>query len=172
MPKVKKRDSKSGSQNLPVILEEYKALRAEIIKRIEIRYQVINYLLIVSGTFLSVGIQPTISPSILLIYPLLAMFLAYSWAHNGLVIRQIGRYIKENIEQKHPSIQWESSHNKDYPFTRLGRISTSGLVLITQVLAIALGIIKLEFTLIESVLLILSVSSILLTIRLLRAPYR
>lgn len=65
-------------------LTEYKALRDEIVKRIEFRYQIINLILIVAGTFLTVGVQASIPASVLLVYPILALFLISGWAHNGV----------------------------------------------------------------------------------------
>jgi len=163
MPKSEESKHRLKSEDVLVMMEEYKALRAEILKRIEFRYQIINFVLIVSGTFLSVGSQPTISASVLLVYPLLAMFLTFGWVHNGVIIIQTGRYIQENIENRLPSLRWETDHFKKYPFKRFGRFSTSGLILTTQLLAIALASIKSQFTQMDIFLFAISILSIVST---------
>ena len=83
------------------MVTEYQALRSEILKRIEFRYQLINLILIVAGTFLTVGLQPNISASMLLVYPILALFLVAGWVHNGVATLRIARYIrKKALRQK------------------------------------------------------------------------
>ena len=163
MPKSPKNKLRLRSEDLTVMMEEYKALRAEILKRIEFRYQIVNFILLVSGTFLSFGSQPTISASVLLVYPLLAMFLAFGWVHNGVIILQTGRYIQENIESKLQNLKWETDHFNKFPFTRFGQLSTSGLILTTQLLAVALAFIKSQFTLVDNILFVISILSVIST---------
>lgn len=79
------------------LLAEYAALRAELLKRIELQHQVISLTLIIFGTMLSFGFQAH-SSSIVLLYPVLALFLAASWAHNGRAIRDLVLYIRDQIE--------------------------------------------------------------------------
>jgi hypothetical protein len=148
-------------------MAEYNTLRSEILQRIGFRFQLINLILIVAGTFLTAGVQPDIPASVLLVYPLLSLFLTASWVHNGIVLAQIGRYIKDHIESKITGLQWQSSGSK-YFFRGWGTLATSGLVLTTQLLALALAFIKGNFTTIERVLFICSSVAIVLTLILLR----
>jgi len=163
--------SNMSDQEHANMLAEYQALREDILQRIQFRYQLINLLLVVAGTFLSIGsgvgqLNVAAAP-ILLIYPILALFLAASWAHNGLVIVIIGQYIKDEIEPKMIGLNWQTNTWKSFPkfssFSMLGLISTSGLILTTQVLAIFLALLKFTSTSVEIALLIFSSIAIIIT---------
>ena len=154
------------------ILAEYQTLRDDILKRIEFRYQLINLLLVVAGAFFTLGLQPNIPSSVLLIYPILALFLTAGWAHNGVVMVKIGDYLREELEVKTVGLKWHTRIATSYPqfsgFSFLGTISTSGLVLTTQVLALVLALIRFGATLIETVLLVCSLVAVVATMVLLR----
>ena len=154
------------------ILAEYQTLREDILKRMEFRYQLINLLLVVAGAFFTLGLQPNISSSVLLIYPILALFLTAGWAHNGVVMVKIGNYLREELEVKTVGLKWHTRIATSYPqfsgFSFLGTISTSGLVLTTQVLALVLALIRFSATLVETVLLVCSLIAIGATLVLLR----
>jgi hypothetical protein len=164
-------DKSKGAEDKAIILEEYQALRNEVLKRIEFRYQLINLIIVVSGTFFSVGIQSNVSNSILLVYPILALFLISGWVYNGLILRQIGNYIRENIETNITELRWESylkeqrgkfkSHS---PFGMLGTLSTSGIVLTTQVLAVGIALLKFKPMPTDIALLACSLVAIILTL--------
>jgi len=76
---------------------EYKALRDEIVKRLELQYQFMYMALIILGTTLGLGLQARAS-SLVLVYPLIAPFLAAAWAYNDYIVRLLGKYIKVRIE--------------------------------------------------------------------------
>jgi len=76
---------------------EYKALRDEILKRVELQYQFMYLALFVLGTTLGLGLQAR-ALSLVLIYPLIAPFLAIAWAFNDYMIRLLGKYIKVRTE--------------------------------------------------------------------------
>lgn len=63
------------TEDITLVATKYKALRDEIVKRLEFRYQIINLTLVVAGTFLTIGVQANMPASVLLVYPLLASFL-------------------------------------------------------------------------------------------------
>jgi hypothetical protein len=159
------------TEDKTLILEEYQALRNEILKRLEFRYQLINIIVVVSGTFLSVGIQPNVPTSVLLVYPILALFLISGWVYNGVILTQIGKYIRENIEINIVEFKWESylkerktKLNFSNPFGFLGILSTSGLALTTQFLAVGIALLKFKFIPTDIVLLICSFVAIILTL--------
>jgi len=76
---------------------EYTALRNEILKRIELRHQIIVVTLTIAGVFLGGGVQQN-NAFITLVYPPLATFLAVSWAQNDHRIRDLAGYIRNYIE--------------------------------------------------------------------------
>jgi len=128
---------------------QYNALRDEILKRIELRQQLIAITLTIAGALLAVGINNDL---VALIYPPLAMFLALGWSQNDLRIRFISRYIREKIEPLVPGLGFEGythSANKErrglesQGFTVL---SHSGTFILTQAMALGLGIFNLKFS--------------------------
>jgi hypothetical protein len=146
---------------------EYKALRDEVLKRIEFVFQTTTFIMIVAGTFLSVGTQAHIPSVVLLIYPLLAFFLFLHWAYHIDLVLQTGRYIRENIEGVVPGLGWERFlHNtrKTAAGSPLGSIPTAMLILVTQCLAIGLALLKLNTTVIESIMLAVSILSVVATV--------
>ena len=158
----------SKPDNTPVILAEYAALRSEMLKRIEFRYQLLNLTIIFAGTFLSIGVQPNMPAYILLVYPILALFLLAGWAHNSQTIVGISKYINENLQPKLRDLQWEGFARKHH-VSFYGTLSTSGLVLTTQILAIGLSLPKFSVNdVTQTVLLVISIIAILFTVVLLR----
>jgi hypothetical protein len=93
-------------------LVEYKALRDEILKRIEMRQNILSITLALAAAFLSAGIlqrnqSDFIGPSVAFIYPPIAACLALGWAQIDHRIRDIGIYIRDNIEKNTPGLGWE-----------------------------------------------------------------
>ena len=76
---------------------EYKALRAEILKRTEILYQVYNFTLLALGVLLAVGFTSQ-RPSLIFLFPILFLFAADTSFSNVEAIRNLGYYIKTKIE--------------------------------------------------------------------------
>jgi hypothetical protein len=158
-----------NTEDITLVVSEYKALRDEIMKRLEFRYQTVTLILIVSGTFLSVGVQTAVPASVLLVYPLLALFLIAAWAHNGVATLRIARYIREHIELKTHGLRWETYLKEEaphlpQPYGFLGTVSTTGLVLGTQLLAVVLALFKGNFTILDTVLLVCSLASFILAL--------
>ena len=88
-----------NSENVSLIIAEYTALREEILKRLEIDHQLIALALIAPGTILTIGFQ-TRNASIMLVYPILALFLSAIWVINETGIIEKGIYIRDHIESR------------------------------------------------------------------------
>lgn len=140
---------------------EYATLRDEILKRIEIRHQIVSLHLVVAGSFLTIGAQPDMPAVVLLVYPVLTMFIAASWARNDSRIKYIGVYIRDYIEILTQYVLWETHRLEEVAkpgFLKLSRLrifSTMGLFLITQILALGLAFGKLVYSPEEIILLVL-----------------
>ena len=78
--------------------EEYQVLRGEILKRTELQHQLISIALLAFGSLLALGFGKDGSPQATLAYPLLTVALAAAWSQHDIRIRQIGEYIRDNIE--------------------------------------------------------------------------
>ncbi|MCX7000532.1 MAG: hypothetical protein NT106_09605 [Candidatus Sumerlaeota bacterium] len=152
------------------LLAEYAALRSEILKRSETQNQLISLALIASGTFLTLSLQNT--STIALVYPILALFLAMLWVQHDYKIRQIGAYIKERIEKPFLSegLGWE---HRPPSSQYIGKVSvtslaSSGIIIGTQILAVAVGILKTSFYVQDVVLLAIDTVVILLSLIVVR----
>ena len=143
-----------GEQEL--YLAEYSALRDEILKRIETRNQMLSFALVLAGVFLSAGVEERIGVdyAVLLIYPILATFLAAAWAHSDIRAGQIGAYIRTNLGKRLPGTgEWEKYLREEYARPEKGllrrfekwlvrhivEVYASGIFLTTQILAVLLA---------------------------------
>lgn len=154
------------------LIAEYSALRAELLKRIELQHQMISLSLIAAGTFLSVGIQFD-SAIIILIYPILAMFLASAWSQNDFWIRNIAFYIHFHIEEvlADDNQGWEHNNHPGSKIPFFGSLSlfaSRGIFVGTQALAILVAWLRTDYPLEDQVLMGVGVLVIILTLLLLR----
>jgi hypothetical protein len=152
------------------LLAEYAALRAELLKRIELQHQVISLTLIVFGTMLSFGFQ-THSSLIVLLYPVLAFFLTASWAHNGRAIVDLATYIRSQVEAAvgGNNLGWE--HRARPPRRLLGRLdflSVRGIFAGTALLATLVAIPLARVDAINIILFVIAIASIIGSITLVR----
>jgi uncharacterized membrane protein YqaE (UPF0057 family) len=124
---------------------EYTTLRTEILQRIGLRQQVISISLTLAGIFLSVGLTNEL---VSLIYPPLAMLLAFGWAQNDFRIRETGGYIREYLESPESGLAYETLTQKYRQSAKgLGAwrfvvISHGGMFLLTQVMAVVVEVLR------------------------------
>jgi len=127
---------------------EYNSLRAEILKRIELRQQLISITLTLAGVFLGIGLG---TESVALIYPPLAMFLAFGWAQNDFRIRNLAEYIRKNLESPATGLRYEHTvqagrmDNKGLGSWRFVVISHIGIFLFTQAMALLIELARIGF---------------------------
>lgn len=156
---------------IPLIVAEYSSMREEIIKRLELEAQLVNLTLIVVGAFFSLGIQSSKLAVILLVYPLIAMFLASGWAYNDRRIRQIADYIRE-LETRVSGLGWghfvKAARQRAGFRSFLGILSASGMFLTTQLVAVLIALLLVDFTTLEWILLAISVVAVIITIVIFR----
>jgi hypothetical protein len=136
---------------------EYNALRSEILKRIELRQQLIAITLTLAGAFLSVGLK---TASVAFIFPPLASMLALSWYQNDRLIRDLGAYIREHIEPTLPGLGWQTHTLRRRMTSKLSMwrtLSHGGVFLILQLLAVWIGVANFTCTTTEWVLLSIDV---------------
>ena len=132
------------SDERKLFLAEYRELRAEIVKRIDIQHQLISIAVIAPGTLLTVGIQSR-SGLLILLYPIFAMFLAAAWSHNGRRAWTIGHYLDRQIREFGAAdiMRWEGYFHDLSSKRRMGRLNffaSQGIFVGTQILAILVGL--------------------------------
>ena len=138
-----------SKHDVPVAIEiglqlEYSSLRREVFQRIKDRQQTVSITLTIAGVFLSFGLG---NPGIALIFPPISFLLATGWAQNEIRIRQINKYIRDQLEPKIPGVGWETftmqrnmkAHAGPIP---LAALSPAGTFLLTQVFAVGLGLVQ------------------------------
>lgn len=136
-----------SEQTLEGIKLEYTALRSEIVQRIGLRQQLISITLTIAGVMLGFGIN---NGSIALVYPPLAAFLAIAWTQNDNRVRDAATYIRDHLEPKVPGLGWENHVQEERKRTlnkkwRRTILSHGGIFLSTQLIAILVGILVLQF---------------------------
>lgn len=147
---------------------EHKALRDEILTRIKLRQQIVVATLTLSATSLGFGLKYA---AIAFIYPPLALFLAIGWAQNDYRIRNLATYIRNQLEPSFVTDGWEKktmesrekmgSHDWRYVI-----LSHGGVFILSQLLAIGVGISKFDSTSIECFLLVVDIFSVIIAISL------
>jgi hypothetical protein len=161
----------STSPNAPTDAErhgmemEYNILKNEMLRRIEMRQQIVAVTLTLAGALLSVGLSTT--APVALIYPLLSMFLGLGWAQNDFRIRQSARYIRENLEGgKIPGLNYETHVQKqrevrkdDWGSWRFIVLSHGGIFLLTQLMAIGISMSKFPLSPLEWILLVIDLAA-------------
>ena len=160
----------------PLVAAEYKALRDEMLSRISFRYQLLNLTLISAGTLLATGVHADVSAAVLLVYPILAAFLAAGWVHNGQTVIPLARYIRDELEMKYGSLGWESylhTHaDHRFLYEGLGLLYAGGIFLSTQLVSLILGLLKTTGTPTDAVLIVGDVIAIIFTLVILLLNHR
>ena len=128
------------------LLAEYAQLKGEILKRSEFQHQLISIALVALGALAAVGLKD--SPSALLAYPMLALFLGAAWTSNGIQISQLGIYIRYRIEKRLIGQYggWEHramvSGTASKEIGALHKLATRGILWGSEFLAIGLYLLK------------------------------
>ncbi|NJL47623.1 MAG: hypothetical protein HC929_09235 [Leptolyngbyaceae cyanobacterium SM2_5_2] len=126
---------------------EYKALRDEILKRIELRQQLMSTTLLFAGALLGVAANNlTRFASVAFIYPPIAFSLAALWAQNDIRSRELGMYI-HRLENNHaiPGLGWETHYRANLRSPRLLRLKLSVLspaatFIVSEIIAVIIAL--------------------------------
>ncbi|MGO8948936.1 MAG: hypothetical protein ACLQUY_15060 [Ktedonobacterales bacterium] len=129
-------------------LRQYDALRNEIVKHIEVEFQVLVLTLAIAGTIVTATVQFKLSPFVSLVYPIIGLFLAVQWMSRVTIEGLLGDYIKETYENRvnKPGviIAWESLSGgklrRDHRYFPTTFYVSQGLFFLTQVSAILVAI--------------------------------
>jgi len=127
-------------ENEQFLLAEYSTLREEIIKRVEIEYQILYITLFIFSTMCGFALSYRY-PVIILPYPILCVLLTSAWVNSDFSIFYIAEYIKNQIEAKigEGATGWEHYLAPKKPLL-LSTSSVGGTFVITTLIAIAIGI--------------------------------
>ena len=143
---------------------EYITLREEVLKRQEGRQQTLSIALTLAGAFLGLGWNA--GSVVMLIYPLIALLLAISWAQNEIFIKQLNTYIRDHLEGESTGLGWQRFSSQRMSELRfmgwpLEILAIGGIFVLTQLMAIGLGTYKFESSSIEWILLLLDIAAVI-----------
>ncbi|HEY9087911.1 MAG TPA: hypothetical protein VIO36_07065 [Anaerolineaceae bacterium] len=157
-----------ATRKMEGLLAEYKTLRDEILRRVELRNTITFGTLTFAGALLSLGLE---NPSLPLIYVLISTFLAAAWVQCDTLISWLGQYIRENLECPENGLRWETFRHanrveqaKKKEFRPTAVFSSGGVFLITQAVALLIALSQMAaFTALEWALGALAVAGLVLT---------
>jgi hypothetical protein len=172
-----KPDNSPQNQQFNGLIAEYNTLRAEILKRVELRNSIVFGPLTFAGVLLGFGLT---TPILALLYIIISMFLAGAWVQNDVLVSELGRYIRDNLEHSQTGLRWETFRQQSRIATgRTQRLrpsiifSTGGVFLITQSVALVIAFSKIQvFTLLEWFLSTVAIVCMLITIYFFRYSSR
>lgn len=168
----KPQKTKITNRSVEFLINQYLALRDEILKRMEIQNQMISLMLIASGTLISVGLQFD-STAVILAAPILAFFLAVFWANHDVRIRHIGLYIRKYIEEEFLELDkgWEGvggTGGTKYLARNLSIFASQGVFIGVQILSVVMALLITKFSAEDIILIVLDVIVTMITFPLLR----
>lgn len=143
---------------------EYASLREEVLKRIESRQQTISVAMTLAGAFLGFGWNA--GAVVILLYPMIALLLAVGWAQNEVFIKQLNAYIRDQLEGANTGLGWQRYSQQKMSELRvfgwpLEIMALGGIFLLTQIMALGLGWVQMNFSPLEWILLLLDVIAII-----------
>jgi hypothetical protein len=133
---------------------EYKALRDEKLKLIEMRQHVIEITLTLAAAFFGIAFIKEAPPTIAMVYPPIAAFLAIGWVQLDYRIYTVSNFIRIRIESYSKVIffeTWMHEGKKDLEkkqgtILRYVSLSHYGVFLFTQLFAMLIGFIAVDST--------------------------
>jgi energy-coupling factor transporter transmembrane protein EcfT len=150
------------------MLVEYATLRDEILRRLDLRQQLLSLNLTIAAVFFGVGLG---TRTVAFVFPPLAMLLAVAWSQNDFRIRKINLYIRTFIEPLIEGLGWES-HSQSLreqgglQAWRLVVMSHSGTFFFSQIIAIIIGLLDFTYTTGEWILVVIDMISVVIVILL------
>lgn len=145
------------------LMAEYATLREEMIKRIDLRQQLMSMTLTLAAVFLGVGLGTN---SIALIYPVIAALLALAWSQNDFRTRRAAEYIRDRLETRIKGLGWETYCQQQRRDWRQVVFAHGGIFLTTQAMAVVVGLFSFTPTLPQFILLGIDALSMVYVARL------
>lgn len=130
-----------------LIIAEYTALRDEILHLTDMQHQLTTITFLTFGTLMAAGIQFK-NTSIILIYPILALFVSASWFNYAYDIDVLGDYIESHIEITvgTKNIGWENyTRRRSIPHPLFVLLGARGIFPVTQVITLVTGVSLADF---------------------------
>jgi hypothetical protein len=123
-----------------IVKSEFDTLRQEILKRVELRNNLLFGTLTASGAILTFGLKGPLAPGPFVLI-LITSMLSILWAHNEVRVREISNYIRDNIESKFPDLGFLSYLKRAGQSMSIGGVpfqilSGTAIFLLTTLMAI------------------------------------
>jgi hypothetical protein len=128
---------------------EFSCLRDEYLRRMEMKQKIVELTITIAAAIFGIALTKEASPSLSLIYPPIATFLALGWILQNDVLIMIAKYIREKLEPKDGSLGWEKQRLQERKEIinsgrrwRYAAVSHIGVFIFSEIMAIFIGITK------------------------------
>ena len=154
-------------------IARYSGLSEEKQSRYSNVYQMTSLNLTISAAILTFGLQPSSTASVFFVVPILSMLMGIVVAYNFQTARRLAR-IQSDIEAEFNFASKDLASPQGRIISRFtGLFGAGGLFLIVQILASALGLLKIQhYTTLDIVLIIGDVLSVLIVLWVISATSR
>lgn len=138
-----------------LIVAEYNQLRTEMLKRMDIRYQMVQFALTALGVFLTIGF--TVKNALpIFAYPALALMLSLTYVTNAFEADRMKTYIRDRIEPRMPQTEkdeafgWQhyrkaqSMKFRYIPSVTAGNLATKCIFIISTFIALGAGLLVMQ----------------------------
>lgn len=117
--------------------EEYKFITAEIVKRAELGFTILNITFVAAAAFWSTALSS--KPFIFAVYPAVAALLTLGYGANAVVMSSLGHYMREVLEEEIYEFCWASYFDTilDTSLT-IGKFLTFGIFVGSSVISLFL----------------------------------
>ena len=165
--KIKKNDS-IQDKFIVSANEEFNSLRQEILNRIGYDFMLLNIHLTISGVLLGFGINNSL---VALILPPISLFLVFAKKTNTENYLKISNYLSENYSLDNTGTNWEvfnqkfSKPIKGFKIQRvISGIGMIGIFITPSIIAIILGYISYDCSILQTTMILIDGISVLLII--------
>lgn len=131
-----------SKQPVTEFLEEFKALRSEILLRIQLRSQTLGLTVTLFAAITALTGNSTIPKEVLLVYPVLALCIAFEWAAHDQHIFLGSLYIKTRIEPHCEGLRWQHYLDKtrERRVLRMSSLAAGGILVGASIVTLLMSI--------------------------------
>lgn len=136
---------RTDDANSEFLIARYTSLREEMQYRYSYVYQMISLHLTIAAAILTLGLQPDSSASVLFLIPIISMLLGIVAMYNFLARKRLDLLIKSDIEAEFDFVSKVPVSQRGFIIHFSGLIGVGGIFVIVQILALVLGLLKIQY---------------------------
>jgi hypothetical protein len=165
MPRNVQKLQQPDSARVEFLIARYSALREEMQNRYSYVYQVTSLNLTIAAAILTFGLQTDSSASVLFLIPITSMLLGIVAMYNFLARKRLELIIKSDIEMEFDFVSKVPASQRRFINRFIGLVGVGGIFVIVQILALALGLLKIQdYSTLDIVLIISDILSVFIAL--------